>query len=203
MKSPTKRKKAAPLKAGLICPVDEEAPKKTQTQIKQGQREAADQKTKELLKRNPTYEQLAKALHKVLLNQETLIKRNEKLKAFEAYIALVSEFIDHPGGSLFIRSVFIKRAVHGYGEEDSIRQLILKAMNLRGSDGGRKKIKKVAERVSRGEELFKTNPKWFNSEHSNKRTAELMIQEYGEEAVGKLWKLERKISEWRNPSQKQ
>ena len=202
MKSPAKRKKVVPLKAGLICPADEGPPKKTQTQIKQEQREAADQKTKELLKRNPTYEQLAKALHKVLLNQETLIKRDEKLKAFEAYIDLVSKFIDYPGGSLFARSIFISRATHGYGQEDPIRQLILKAMNLRVSEGGRQRIKKVADRESRAKELFQSNPKWFDSEHSSKRTAELMIQEYGEETVGKLWKLERKISEWRKSSQK-
>lgn len=204
MVSPTKRKKIKPLKAGLICPTDEGPPKKTQAQIKREQRETADRKTKELLKRNPTYEQLAKALLKVLLNQETLIKRDEKLKAFEAYISLVGGYIGDRGGSTFLGNVFIHRAVNGAGKEDPIRQLLKGAMDLRSktqsTKGANKKLEKIAKIERQAEKFFTSDPRWFESKHSNKRLAELMVQEYGEEIIGKCWKLERNIGKWRKPS---
>ena len=201
MKSPTKRKRATPLKAGLICPVGEEPPKKTQAQIKREQREAADQKTKELLKRNPTYEQLAKALHKALLNQETLIKRDKKLQAFEAYISLVESYIGSTGDSLFLRNVFIHRAVNGVGEEDAIRQLLIKVMDLKvenmSAEAVDKRRKNARERLQKIRALFEANINWLKSKDSNANLARLMITKLGTETVGSHGELERNISKWR------
>ena len=193
MKSPTKRKKA-----GLICPVDEEPLKKTQAQIKREQREAADQKTKELLKNNPTYEQLAKALHKVLLNQETLIKRDEKLKAFEGYISLVGRFIEDSNASLFSRSIFITRGVNGYGEEDPIRQLILKTMDLKvesmAAEAVESRRKRARERIQKIRGLFEENLDWLKSKDSSSNLAHRMIDKLGTETVGSHDELQRNIS---------
>jgi hypothetical protein len=198
MKSPTKRKKA-----GLICPVDAEPPKKTQAQIKREQREAADQKTKELLKNNPTYEQLAKVLHKVLLKQEALMQRDEKLKDFESDIALFSRFIDDPTATRFIRGVFIQRSVAllNRTNESEIGRLILKGMDLRletrNAEAASAKAKASAVKKAEAEAIFRANPNWANSKHSHKRLAELMIREHKEEVVGKIGPLQRSISDWR------
>lgn len=203
MKSPTKRKKATPLKAGLMCPVDEGSPKKTQAQIKREQREAADRKIKKLLKRNPTYAQLAKALHKILLNQEILIKRDEKLKAFESDIALFSRFIDDPKATRFIKGIFINRSVSllNRADESEIGRLILKGMDLRSetrnAEAAKAKAKAVNNKKIEAKALFEANLNWANSNHSNKRLAELMIREHGEEVVGRVGPLQRSISGWR------
>lgn len=186
-----------------MCPVDEGLPKKTQAQIKREQREAVDQKTKELLNRNPTYEQLAKALHKVLLKQEILMQRDEKLRDFESDLALFSRFIDDPKATRFIRGVFISRSVSllNRTHESEIGRLILKGMDLRletrNAEAASAKAKAAAVKKAEAEAIFKANPNWANSKHSHKRLAELMIREHKEEVVGKVGPLQRSISGWR------
>jgi mRNA deadenylase 3'-5' endonuclease subunit Ccr4 len=196
MKSPTKRKKAE-----LICPVDEGLPKKTQTQIKREQREAVDQKTKELLNRNPTYEQLAKVLHTTLLEQDALLREREKLTRLESDIDFFLEIVDKGDASPYLKGAFIINSIKHHSPGSRISEFVEKSMALKSSatasGAALVKANKATDKEMRAKQLFEGNEQWLNSRDSSSSIATHMIQKHGVKEVGSHDSLQRDISKWR------